>query len=85
MNLAFFKGAEAKPIPDNLEQLLEMMCGYGTPRLSKHDSGWYCNCEMRVSAIGASFKVESTFKEPTPTAAVKTCMLRIIETLKGLK
>lgn len=65
----------------SLEELLDEMCKYGKPRLSRTDAAWVCTCEMHVASEGATFEVRSTFKEPTALIAAQVCMQRIKETL----
>ena len=64
-----------------LEELLLMMAKHGKPRVSLMRGGWFSIVEMHVASAGVSFDVQSNFDCPTPSAAAKQCLTRIMETL----
>lgn len=65
----------------SLEELLEALTAYGSPRVSRMRNGWYAGIEMHVSSAGADFKINSGFDMDTPLAAVQQCTQRVLETL----
>jgi len=68
-----------------LEPLLNEMCKYGRPAVSRMDrGGWWVRCNMHVAAKGAEFRIESDIQESLVTAA-QQCMDRIHETLAQYK
>lgn len=69
---------------NGLEHLLETMCKFGSPRVSKTTSGWYCSCDMHTATAGTSFEVKSEFNNATPLKAAQQCAQRIVEVLKKL-
>ncbi len=65
-----------------LEELLLMMAKHGKPRVNQFKDGkWFSVVEMHVASAGVSFDVQSDFNCPTPSAAAKQCLSRIMETL----
>lgn len=65
---------------DTLEELLEELKRYGKPHLGIYGSDglWHCSVEMNTNTVGADFKCSSDFKQPTPIAAAKQCMERVL-------
>lgn len=60
-----------------LESLLVALTSVGRPRLVSFDTGWYCALELFVTVPGASFKLDSEFKNATPTEAVRVVIERL--------
>lgn len=82
--------SKVEPFPDSmpLEECLIQLCLYGQPRLSQTGSQgvheWHCSMDMFCTGTGVAFSVKSSFKEPTPRAAVNQCWLRMVEALQTL-
>lgn len=68
---------------ENLESILTSMEPFGKPRLGKYD-GWHCGIDMTVNAVGAEFKINSTFGHETPLSAAVECRQRMDDVLRGL-
>lgn len=67
-----------------LEPLLEEMCRYGKPAISRMDRGWWVRCEMHVAAEGTTFRIESEIL-PSLLTAAQQCMDRMQTTLAQYK
>ena len=67
---------------DDLETLLNKLCGLGVPRLNRMSHGWYCAVEMHVRAKGCVFEVKSEFDHPTALKAAQTTATRAIDVVK---
>lgn len=67
-----------------LEPLLNEMCKYGTPAVSRINTGWWVRCEMHVASEGTTFKIESDIL-PSLLTAAQQCMDRIQKTLAQYK
>jgi hypothetical protein len=67
-----------------LEQVLLHLNQFGQPRLSRMDAGWYCACEMFVSAAGADVKIKSEFNHTTPTQAAQVCLERVSAVVRDI-
>ena len=82
------KPAEAEqPRPHeklDLEPLLNEMCRYGEPAISRMRKGWWVRCDMHVAAEGTTFKIESEIL-PSLLTASQQCMDRIQKTLTQYK
>jgi len=65
-----------------LEQLLQTLCGVGAPKLFMLRSGWHCDVEMHVAAVGATFSVASDFGKKTPRAAALQATQRVVAALE---
>jgi hypothetical protein len=63
----------------SLEAALVALTSVGNPRVTKHDTGWYCVLELFVTVPGAKFKVDSDFKNTTPSEAVHKVIERLAE------
>lgn len=68
----------------NLEAILDELCQYGEPRLSKHNTGWYAIIELFVSGTGVKFEVKTDFKHPTARDAAATCLDRLHDALRSI-
>lgn len=64
-----------------VEQLLDILCKFGEPRLGVYGSGWHCSIKMHVSCVGSDFEIRSEFGCPTQIAAVRQCCDRVYEVL----
>jgi hypothetical protein len=66
-----------------LEELLMELTQYGQPRVGMYSNdGWFCSIEMNTNTVGADFKCSSDFKMPTPTAAAKQCLERVLKAVE---
>jgi hypothetical protein len=75
----------AKLIPGkHLEELLDDLCRYGNPRISKMDNGWHAKIEMHVASEGATFNIMSEFNHKTSIEAVLVLMQRTQQTISDL-
>jgi hypothetical protein len=68
----------------NLEQILEELCQYGKPWLSKHNNGWHAAIDIFVSGTGVKFEVKTEFDCPTARAAAATCSDRLTAALRSI-
>lgn len=75
---------DAKPIIEDLQDLMLYLIRYGKPRISYLDGGWYCKVEMNTNTKGTQFDVASDFSHATPIAAAKECHERIVNAMKAL-
>ena len=82
MELQLKEKHQAKMQEADLADLLTELTRYGRPRLSFHDTGWHAKIEMHVESACASFDISTSFKEPTPLAAVVKLKQNIEATLK---
>lgn len=75
----FWKAEEA-----SLEELLTELSTYGRPRVGMYgdDETWHCSVEMNTNTVGAKFECKSDFKQPTPTAAAKQCLERVLKAVE---
>ena len=78
------KTTEAKPLKEDLSELLMELHRYGHPRVSHLTGGWHSSVEMNTHTEGADFIIRSDFNMPTPWASAKQCHERILKSLEKL-
>lgn len=67
---------------ESLEGLLQQLCHFGRPSITRLDNGWWCRCAMHVATAGTTFQIDSETKHKTPTDAARECAERVVATLK---
>lgn len=70
---------------NNLDEILNALCAFGVPMLSKFPNGWWCKIEMHVAAKGCAVRCESETSHKTPSLAVAECVKRTVETFNQFK
>ncbi len=71
-------GRSAVEEPKTLEQLMEELARYGSPRLGFYGQGWHANIDVNVNGVGAKLEVASEFGLPSPLAAADQCHKRLL-------
>lgn len=71
--------------PTTLNDRLEWLCEFGQPWISRHKEGWYAAIDMNTNTTGSSFKIATSFNEPTPESAVQELIVRMLNTLQVLR
>lgn len=66
------------------EKLLWIDRTFGRPTVYRASNGWQCGVEMRTSASGAKFEVNSEFNCDTPSAAIDQLIARIRNVLESM-
>ncbi len=66
------------------DEILEELCKYGEPSLSKHNKGWHSRINVFVTGQGVEFKVQTSFKEPNAHAAVRKLHQLTIDSIRQL-
>ena len=67
------------------DELLEELCKYGRPRLSKHKEGWHVGMDVFVCGKGVDFTVSTDFNQATPHAALTECHSRLTQAMAKIK
>ena len=72
----------ATPATLTIEDMLNILVGFGSPRLHHLKGGWYACIEMNTSALGAKFEVASDFNRATPNEALRQLLDRVSTVVK---